>query len=236
MALLAGCNEQTVRKQGFEMHGIDVSHYQQTIDWALVASQNVDFAFVKATEGLSHQDSLFCQNWDAIKEAGLKRGAYHFFRANIDAKAQAENFIDLATLGNGDLAPVLDVETLDGADPEALRLAIGTWLALVENHFKAKPILYSNQNFFNEHLAGHFPGHPIWIARYSSWRQPRIVADGQWQFWQYGNSGSLRGISGPVDLNVFRGSPTDLDELCLVRPEPLYIAPPTAAGEVVVAP
>lgn len=224
-ALLSSCNDQTVRKQGFEVHGIDVSHYQQQVDWETVATQGVQFAFVKATEGLTHQDTLFCENWDAMKMAGIKRGAYHFFRPTISAEQQAYNFIDRAELGHGDLAPVLDVEVLDGVSPEELCNSMKTWLRIVENHFKVPAIIYSNQNFYNDHLAGHFQGHPVWVARYSSWFKPSLDIDQDWQFWQYGNRGQLKGIMGNVDFNVFRGSMDELELLCLVRPEPLFEPP-----------
>lgn len=225
-ALFFSCNEQTVRKQGFDIHGIDVSHHQQKIDWDLIASQNVRFAFVKATEGENHKDTLYCQNWDAIKAAGIKRGAYHFFRPNADPILQAQNFIDLAELGHGDLPPVLDVEVLDGVDSETLQLGVSTWLSTIENHFKIKPIIYTNQKFFNKHLVAHFTGYPIWIARYSSWRKPRLEKNHEWSFWQYGNRGRLAGIDGNVDFNVFKGSESELEALCLVRPRPLLHTPP----------
>ena len=108
------CNEQTVRKQGFGLHGIDVSHYQKKIDWGKVAAQDVHFAFIKATEGETYKDSFFCENWASIKAAGIKRGAYHFFRPTLSAEMQATNFIEMTELGNGDIAPVLDVEVADG--------------------------------------------------------------------------------------------------------------------------
>ena len=224
--LLLGCNDHTVRKQGFEVHGIDVSHYQKSIDWNKVASQDIQFAFIKATEGETYKDSFFCENWAEMKAAGIKRGAYHFFRPTLSAAMQAENFIEMAELGDGDLAPVLDVEVSDGLDPITVRKQVDIWMEIVENHFKTKPILYSYQNFFNDYLAGHYNDYPVWIARYSSWRKPCLHVDQGWEFWQYGNRGQLKGIDGPVDFNVFKGSALELERLCLIRPKPLMELPP----------
>jgi lysozyme len=139
----------------------------------------------------------------------------------VPAAAQASNFLNWIKLDDGDLAPVLDVEVLDGVSPVALRAGIQTWLDMVEENYKIKPIIYTYQKFFNNYLAGHFPDYPIWIARYSSWRSPNLSAGNQWSFWQYGNKGRLQGINGDVDFNVFRGDLAELDNYCLVRPQPL---------------
>lgn len=221
--MLFACNEQTVRKEGFEVHGIDVSHYQKHIDWAAIAAQDVRFAFVKATEGETMQDTLFCKNWLEIEAAGIKRGAYHFFRPTVPAETQAWNFLSSIYLENGDLAPVLDVEVTDGVEAGELRQSVRTWLTVVENFYKIKPIIYTNQKFFNTFLAGHFQDYTIWIARYSSWRTPALEAGHNWHFWQYGNRGRLQGIDGDVDFNVFYGSLQELENFCLKRPDPLFI-------------
>ena len=68
----------------------------------------------------------------------------------------------------GDLPPVLDVEVTDGVVGEDLINGIQTWLTLVEQKTRMTPIIYTNQKFYNKHLAGHFPNHLIWIARYNS--------------------------------------------------------------------
>jgi GH25 family lysozyme M1 (1,4-beta-N-acetylmuramidase) len=70
----------------YEIHGIDVSHHQDNINWDLVKSMQVKdikigFAFIKATEGVGRVDSRFNRNWFGAKDAGMCRGAYHFFLA-----------------------------------------------------------------------------------------------------------------------------------------------------------
>ena len=78
--LIFSCNTVTERMPHFTVHGIDVSHYQSKINWDTVATQKIDFAFVKATEGEEFSDNLFCSNWSDIKRVGIRRGAYHFFQ------------------------------------------------------------------------------------------------------------------------------------------------------------
>ena len=217
VAVVFACTHQTVRVEGFEVHGIDVSHHQSRINWDSVAMQKVHFAFVKASEGVTLNDSLYCFNWEEMKRVGIRRGAYHFFRPNLPAEIQAENFASHAEMAYGDLPPVLDVEVLDGASKVQLITGIRTWLYLIEIRYGAKPILYTNLKFYNRYLAGHFDGYPLWIARYNS-REPRLACGRDWQFWQYGNRGKLNGIAGHVDFNVFNGSLDDLESLCMAPP------------------
>ena len=214
MLLAAGCEYETERLDRYELHGIDVSHYQSYINWETIAAQGMTFAFIKATEGKSMIDTLFCRNWDQVKAAGLKRGAYHFFRPSLSSQIQANNFTFWVELQPGDLPPVLDVEVIDGVSKQQLLNGVKNWLETVEIHYGVKPILYTNLKFYNQLLAGHFDDYPIWIARYND-RQPTLACGRDWQFWQYGNRGRLDGIQGYVDFNVFYGTPRQLDSLCL---------------------
>ncbi len=210
--LLSSCEDETRRRTDFAVHGIDVSHYQERIDWPAVAAEDISFAFIKATEGVTVADSLFVSNWQLLEQTPIVRGAYHFFHPEIDIHDQAHHFFSRVDLLPGDLPPVLDVELDGGLSKVELIVAIKTWLFLAEAHYGVKPILYSGQTFYNRNLAGHFDAYPLWIARYSR-RAPTTADTQQWDFWQYGNQGSLLGIDGDVDFNVFRGTPAQLDEL-----------------------
>ncbi|MEL6719894.1 MAG: GH25 family lysozyme [Bacteroidota bacterium] len=210
----SACQQDTHRLSSYQVHGIDVSHYQSVINWESIANQSIDFAFLKATEGETYVDSLFCRNWDGTRDASIKRGAYHFFRPQVSPIVQANNFIDQVHLWEGDLPPVLDVEVLDGVSKTELVVALRIWLHHVELHYNIKPILYTYQKFYNKYLAGHFDEYPIWIARYNS-RKPTLADRTDWQFWQYGSKGKLDGVKGDIDFNVFRGSLEDLESLCI---------------------
>jgi len=197
-----------------ELRGVDVSHYQLDIEWDMVATLNpVDFAFVKATEGHDYVDSLFCHNWESLGALGIRRGAYHFFRAYGCGEEQAENFLALVEMRPGDLAPVLDIERTDGIDPEIMLEEAHVWLRQVEEVLKIKPIIYTNQHFYDRYLAGHFDNYPLWIARYSG-DSPTLVDGKKWDIWQYSNAGCIDGISQKVDMNVFLGTHEMFDRLC----------------------
>jgi lysozyme len=195
------------------LQGIDVSHYQKYIEWDTVVSNHwLDFAFVKATEGHDYRDSLFCRNWSELRRLGVRRGAYHFFRAYGCGYDQALNFLHCVEMEPGDLAPVLDIETVDGMPTEVLLQEARIWLETVEQRLGIKPIVYSNQKFYERYLAGQLDDYPLWVARYST-DHPELHSR-LWDFWQYSNTGTVEGIEHEVDLNIFTGTPGMLDKLC----------------------
>ncbi len=205
---------QVVTPPELALRGIDVSHYQHRIAWDTVAaSQSVDFAFVKATEGHEYRDSLFCRNWESLQRHGIKRGAYHFFRAYGCGYDQARNFLNAVEFVPGDFAPVLDIERADGIAPEIVRQEVKIWLEEVERTLSVKPIIYSSQNFYDFFLAGHFDNYPLWIARYSA-DVPTLINGKNWDIWQYSCTGTICGIPKPVDLNFFPGNTALLERLC----------------------
>ncbi len=203
----------------YSIHGIDVSHHQQTIDWQKVTQEKIDFAFIKATEGTDHQDTLFSKHWKELQNSKITRGAYHFFSPFSSAKGQAQNFISTVKLKEGDLPPVLDVEIEGKLDEASLRKSVFEWLQIIEVHYKVKPILYTNQKFYMRFFTGgKFDKYPLWIARYRSKTPPFIPFGQKWTFWQYGACGHLNGINGCVDFNVFHGEGAAFDKLLVQSP------------------
>ncbi|HMU47688.1 MAG TPA: glycoside hydrolase family 25 protein [Chitinophagaceae bacterium] len=194
--------------ENYMIHGIDVSKYQDKIDWNEVKAMQVKqiqlgFAFIKATEGIKNKDPHFKRNWEKAKDAGVIRGAYHFFIASKDGQKQAENFINNVKTGPGDLPPVLDVEQLNGSSALQLRAELKKWLNVVENHFGVKPIIYTNVDFYHRYLGSEFDQYPLWVAHYYQLEKPQIKRN--WIFWQHSDAGRVNGIYSKVDFNVFNG-------------------------------
>ncbi len=192
----------------YEIHGIDVSKYQQTIAWENVRAMNVqdtklDFAFIKATEGISNSDIFFKRNWERSRKAGIIRGAYHFFISSKDGKQQADNFIKNVDIEIGDLPPVLDVEQKNGRTSSQIKIEIKKWLEKVEEHYQIKPIIYTNVDFYNKNLGSEFDEYPLWVAHYFQQKGPRI--NRKWILWQHSEKGRVDGIRHRVDFNVFNG-------------------------------
>lgn len=202
--------------RGHAVRGVDVSRYQTHVDWAQVSKNDIHFAFIKATEGFHRQDNLFEAHWQESGAAGLRRGAYHFYRPNQMPLLQALNFIRVVDLETGDLPPVLDVELLGDSSPEKLRENLKIWLEVVEKHFEVRPILYTNYDFYRQYLEGHFDDYPLWIAHYQVARLRMVPGPRKkLRFWQHTDRGAIAGIQGRVDCNVFYGSLAELQQLCL---------------------
>ena len=202
----------------FAIHGIDVSKYQEKIAWDEVKAMQVKnirmgFAFIKATEGIKNEDPQYKRNWKQAKNAGMHRGAYHFFIASKDGALQAQNFINSVNLETGDLPPVLDVEQLFGTSPEQLKREMKKWILAIENHYHVKPIIYTNVDFYQRFLGNEFDGFPLWIAHYYQQQKPRI--NRAWTFWQHSDIGRVNGISSKVDFNVFNGDSAAFKNLLL---------------------
>ncbi|MFT3909890.1 MAG: GH25 family lysozyme [Ferruginibacter sp.] len=194
--------------RNYSIHGIDVSKHQGIISWKDVKEMQVqdvkiDFAFIKATEGISLVDEQFRRNWFNAEKAGVTKGAYHFFIASKSGKAQAENFIETVKLEKGDLYPVLDVEQTNGTSVDVLQQRVADWLLMVEKQYHVKPIIYTNADFYRTFLAGRFDDYPLWVAHYFVLNKPRIERN--WYFWQHNETGHVNGIGTFVDFNVFNG-------------------------------
>ena len=204
---------------GFEIHGIDISHYQGEIDWnklqsATIGRCPVRFVMIKATEGSSKIDEMFDENFENSLEYGFIRGAYHFWSNKSSARDQAQFFLDKVKLEKGDLPPVLDVESKPkDMSVEDFQREILTWLHIVEDRYHVKPILYTYYKFKMQYLGTPvFDDYPYWIAHYYV---DHIEYKGPWKFWQHTDAGRLAGIRGYVDFNVYNGSFYDLRQLCI---------------------
>lgn len=191
--------------------GIDVSVFQQTVNWPVVAAAGVKFAFAKATEGVTVTDKTFAENWAGMRAAGIIRGAYHFFRPADEAQAQADHFLATARPAQGDLPAVLDVEVRDHVDAGTLVTRMKQWLDIVERGTGRKPVIYVSPSFWDE-LGGPrgFSGYPLWVANYG--RSSPMIPRGwtTYTFWQYSATGRVTGVPGQTDLDFFNGTPESL--------------------------
>lgn len=205
--------------EGYEIHGIDISHYQGKIDWeqlknAMIEGCPVRFVIIKSTEGASRLDDHFRENFNQVRDYGFIRGVYHFWSNKSSAREQAYYFLDKVHLTEGDLPPVLDIEhkpadkSVDDFQRDVL-----TWLHIVEDKYHAKPIIYTYYKFKEKYLSSPvFDDYPYWIAHYYV---DKVQYQGKWKFWQHTDAGKLPGIKGYVDFNIYNGSFYDLRKLCI---------------------
>lgn len=204
---------------GYEIHGIDISHYQGDIDWkqlknAMIQDCPLRFVMIKATEGTSRLDDNFNDNFYNAKKYELIRGAYHFWSNKSTARKQAYYYLKQVHLEDGDLPPILDVEHKPkDKSIEKFQQEVLTWLHIVEDKYHVKPIIYTYYKFKDTYLSAPvFDDYPYWIAHYYV---DKVEYKGAWKFWQHTDAGQLPGIKGFVDFNVYNGSYYDLKKMTI---------------------
>ena len=209
--------------EGYEIHGIDISHYQGDIDWsklktAKIKNSPVRFILIKSTEGSNKLDENFNDNFYQARENGFIRGAYHFWSNRTSPRQQAYYFLKQVHLEDGDLPPVLDVEHKQkNKSNEEFQRDILTWLHIVEDKYHVKPIIYTYYKFKEAYLnAPVFDDYPYWIAHYYV---EKVAYKGSWKFWQHTDVGKLPGIKGYVDFNIYNGSYYDLRKMTIGNQE-----------------
>lgn len=195
----------------YKVHGIDVSHHQGKINWEMAKSMkdkdiSLDFAFIKATEGVAFRDRKFSYNWRKSKSAGFIRGAYHYFNPNKKGESQAKHYIRTVKLNKGDFPPVIDVEAIGKTTSANLMKEVMVFAKKVESHYGIKPIIYTYHFFYKKHFDNSFNNYPLWIAHYHV-KSPNNTS---WNFWQHSDKGRVSGINTRVDFNVFN---RDIDKL-----------------------
>jgi len=213
--------------------GVDVSHYQGTVNWQKVSAAGFSFVYAKASESIQDVDINFSRNWSDLKGGALLRGAYHFFDSCKDPAVQAALFCKtVGPLASADLPPMLDFEDVgkDGLSPDQRMSAVLVWLQAVEAGLGKRPILYTNAYFF-EDCAGNsarLAGYKLWVAQYPAdlsgtqfaAASPPPAASvhvpsawSNWSLWQYTAQGCIPGaFSGGnfVDFDVFQGGRNEL--------------------------
>jgi lysozyme len=187
--------------------GCDVSHWQGAPDFAAVRASGREFVVLKATEGATHVDPEHAASRSRAHAAGLVVGLYHYAGAGSVA-AEADRFCaTVGELADGEFA-CLDWEV--PGDPVGW---CADWLAAVRERLGCRPVVYLNRSLRDGHdwtpvVAA---GSGLWLACYDGSTDP--VPSGDWPalaMKQYSRTGSVPGIGGDVDLDVFYG---DVDTL-----------------------
>lgn len=192
---------------------IDVSAYQPSIDWERVRAAGVDVAMVRMGyrgygSGKMVEDDTFQSHITGALAAGLQVGVYFYSQAiNYDEGVEEARFVLEAIRGFNITCPVaIDTEFLDVEDARAYNLDNDARTDAVVGFCETiraagyEPMIYSNRNWYAQKLdMTRLGDYSLWVAHYSN--QP----DFPYQFigWQYTGDGTLYGVDGPVDLNVW---------------------------------
>jgi lysozyme len=198
----------------YPIQGIDISHHQSKINWDDLESEDLDFIFIKATEGGDFVDVNFKENWYKAIGHGYKVGAYHFYSFCKSGKIQGLNFINTVPYDSCALPPVIDLEF--GANCKAkpvkkeFLLDLREMVSILEDYYHKSPIFYVSLDFYDEFIAGEKFANKIWARNIL--HKPRLSDGKPWTFWQFDNKGRINGIEKPVDMNVFFGNREEFDK------------------------
>ncbi len=186
--------------------GIDVSHHQNDINWTELGSQKPNFMFIKASEGVTCQDSKYIQNYTEAKKLGILVGSYHYFSYKSSGKEQANNFLAFAQHKDSDLLPVLDAEFSKKMPKKDWVInELANFVNTIYEKLGHYPIVYCDYRFYNLYLKEKLSDKcKLWIVNY----REKPTAD--WAFWQKTDRLKLAGINGFVDLNMFNGTTLNL--------------------------
>lgn len=193
--------------QPTDITGMDISGYDAGMDYLDAAGKGIRIAYIKATEGSTFADGSFAGHNSALRAAGIKTGAYHFFHfyAESTAAGQAQAFLQKIEGCPLDCAPAIDCE--DGGLHGGLGRGEITQQALdfarmIENFAGVQPIFYSNTAFIAEHFTADIAKLGAWIADTRDPAGPGengVVAG--WVGYQYSFGGQVGGRT--VDLDLF---------------------------------
>lgn len=207
--------------------GIDVSGWQETIDYSQVSASGIEIVYMKSSQGDNFVDPYFNQNYTNAKANGLKVGFYHYLTATSveDAINQANFFVSTTSGKNPDCLLAMDFESFDGLSIDEIN-AIGlAFMQTVERLSNKRAVIYSDTSNATSVFGGELTNYPLWVAQYGE-SQP--TPNGNWDTWvgwQYTDEGEIPGISTYVDQDQY----TDgilLDDTSPI-PNPGGSTPPT---------
>ncbi len=190
---------------GFPVKGADISAHNGEIDfYKLRQYGGIGFVMIKATEGAQWQDSNFRHNFRCARQAGMKVGAYHFFRFDAEPELQALNIISTLRGIEPDMPVAIDVE--EWTNPTGIHPdTIAKRIVQTVDYLYARGInsmIYTNKKGYRRIVSriNREPRMPLWICSLSS-----DMPEHRFSFWQYSHRGRLDGLEGKIDLNVFAG-------------------------------
>jgi len=201
----------------YPVRGIDVSSYQGEIDWETISKNNIQFAFIKATEGSSFVDDNFQVNYQEAKKTNLRIGAYHFFSYDSSGINQAQNYIAIVPKTADMLPPVIDIEFYGDKEKnlpqkDKVQKELNELLQKLQQHYGKKPIIYATQKSYKLFILDDYLDYDIWIR--DVFFTPTLPHGRKFVFWQYSDKGRLNGFNGKekfIDMNVFIGSQEEFD-------------------------
>lgn len=200
---------QAVIEPNLPVNGIDISSHNGKIDFEAVRADSIDFVIIKATEGSTFKDPSFQSNHANAVKAGLKVGAYHFFRFETNGQMQALNFIKAVRGRHLDLPLIIDIEEWGNPEPCPTAEIMGRLNEMIDYlESQGYPVMiYTNLDGYERFVENRLERIPLWLCSFSN--PPLPHNNNRVTLWQYSHSGSVDGVNGDVDRNAFMGQRVD---------------------------
>ena len=222
--------------------GIDVSYWDGNLtqaNWNSISGSGKAFAFIRATHwtaaGESYAygdpDPYLASNMLYARNAGLLVGAYDFARpTQLSPTADADFFLQYAGpyISAGYLRPVVDIEEGGGTVPVGaadLSAWTNAWIDYVQQQTGVEAMIYCNTDYARSYLNSSLTSRTLWIANWSCKAKVQTADPPNgtgvwptWRFWQYCASGTVPGMSGKADLDVFNGTLAELQTYAISGP------------------
>lgn len=204
--------------------GVDLSHWNASVDFKALKAGGYEFAILKATEHTTYVDPTFAPRWRQALDAGMIVGSYHFFRSNFDGTAQAVHHMTQvdplwnATQGKM-IPPANDVETADGVSVSVRVPRINCWRNKFLAEWGIDTLCYSSQYAWQTLTNNMILDCIGWAAHWTSaetylwpigWpvAKRKFVQFGVWP--KHSWVPPVPGCTGEVDVNKFLGTLDDL--------------------------
>lgn len=186
----------------YPSRGIDISAHNGTVDFDRVAADSIDFVYLKVSEGATWRDSRFEDNYKSAMGAGLKVGAYHFFRFDVEGWRQSVNLLRALKDRHLDLPVGIDVEEWGNPAECTTEEIVSNLRSMVEllRQNGREVIIYTNKNGYYRFVRGHFDDVDLWIC---SFTKPAMSENSRWTIWQHSHVSQVDGVKGPVDMSTF---------------------------------
>lgn len=188
-----------------DFDGLDISRHQGKIHWDELIAENpqLQFVYIKATEGSSIVDPLYKRNFRSAKERGLLVGSYHFLTSRTSMHKQVENFLGNIDVSQQDLLLLVDVEK-DGTcewSRDIIQKNLSEFIRLVKKHTGQAPMIYTNEAYYHMNLYPEFNRYRLFIANYNL---PPELPGAKYDIWQSSKHGKVHGIWNYVDVDRLR--------------------------------
>lgn len=185
--------------------GIDISNWQEFVDFKSVKNSGVQIVYIKASEGDYFIDPFLNANYSGAKSQGLLVGFYHYFipKNTNDAISQAKHFSNVIKNLTPDCRLAIDIEVAEGLTKTTISNLVKVFLEKVKELTNKDVVVYSYTDFIRNYLSKSLTVYPLWVAEYGT---NKPANNGIWDDWvgfQYSSTGIVTGVDGNVDLNVF---------------------------------